>query len=56
MAATANDRMGSPWHAAKHHETCADLSKLLKMPDKVAQFYRAAGSSYIDAGRASTGV
>lgn len=56
MAATANERMGSPWHAAKHLETCAELCKLLKWNETVAEMYRRAGACYVDAGKPATGA
>jgi hypothetical protein len=56
QAAQSQEKIGSPWHAAKHLETCSTISKDLGQLDKVADFSRQAGSLYALAGRMAAGV
>lgn len=54
-AAQAQEKLGSPWHAAKHMETCGTISKELGAWPKVTEFYRAASELYVEAGRTAEG-
>jgi hypothetical protein len=56
QAAQSQEKIGSPWHAAKHLETCSSISKDLGQFDKVADFSRQAGGLYALAGRMAAGV
>lgn len=54
-ASQAQEKIGSAWHAAKHLETCGDISKSLNELPEVAQFYKRAALLYVEAGRGPTG-
>ena len=54
-AAQAQQKVGSPWHAAKHLEICADLSKQLANWEDVAKFYRFSADLYKEGGKSTTG-
>lgn len=56
QAAQSQEKVGSPWHAAKHLETCAAISKDLGQLDRVADYSRQAGSLYALAGRMAAGA
>jgi tetratricopeptide (TPR) repeat protein len=56
QAAQSQEKIGSPWHAAKHLETCAAISKDLGQLDRVADYSRQAGSLYALAGRMAAGA
>lgn len=56
QAAQSQEKIGSPWHAAKHLETCSNISKDLGQLDKVADFSRQAGALYASAGRMAAGA
>eukprot|EP00879_Flechtneria_rotunda_P005030 GHRR01005306.1.p1 GENE.GHRR01005306.1~~GHRR01005306.1.p1 ORF type:complete len:315 (+),score=87.96 GHRR01005306.1:217-1161(+) len=53
QAAQSQEKIGSVWHAAKHLETCGQISKDLGQLDKMADFIRQAGSFFAQAGRLS---
>jgi hypothetical protein len=55
-SATAQEKQGSQWHAAKHMEICGEICKNLQRWEDVANFYQRAAQLYQDAGRASTGA
>lgn len=55
-AANAQNRIGSPWHAAKHMEAAAELCKLQKMFEKMAEYYKSAAEHYLQAGKSTTGA
>ena len=55
-AAAAQDKIGSPWHAAKHMEAAADICKQQKMWDRVGEFYKNAAEYYLSAGKGTTGA
>eukprot|EP00879_Flechtneria_rotunda_P010828 GHRR01011317.1.p1 GENE.GHRR01011317.1~~GHRR01011317.1.p1 ORF type:complete len:180 (+),score=44.44 GHRR01011317.1:217-756(+) len=56
QAAQSQEKIGSVWHAAKHLETCGQISKDLGQLDKMADFIRQAGSFFAQAGRLSAGM
>mmetsp|Transcript_17378 Transcript_17378/g.29773 ORF Transcript_17378/g.29773 Transcript_17378/m.29773 type:complete len:336 (+) Transcript_17378:26-1033(+) len=56
QAANAQNRILSPWHAAKHMESAAELCKQQKMWEKVAEYYKNAAEYYITAGKFTTGA
>jgi hypothetical protein len=56
QAAQSQEKIGSPWHAAKHLETCSTISKDLGQLERVADFSRQAGSLYAQAGRMAAGA
>jgi hypothetical protein len=55
-ASTAQERMGSPWHAAKHLETCGDLAKQLEQWEEVALYFKRASQLYLEGGKGPTGT
>jgi hypothetical protein len=55
-AATAQEKQGSQWHAAKHMETAGEICKQLQQWQQLGDFYQRAAQLYQDAGRASTGA
>lgn len=55
-AAQSQERIGSGWHAAKHLETAAQLSRDLGEWPAVAEFARQAGQQYAQAGRPLAGA
>ena len=54
-AATAQEKIGSSWHAAKHMESAAELAKQHKRWEKVMECYKTAAEFYITAGKATAG-
>lgn len=54
-AAASQEKIGSVWHAAKHLETCANISKDLNQLDKFAEFVRQSAHYFAEAGRVSAG-
>mmetsp|Transcript_14044 Transcript_14044/g.24630 ORF Transcript_14044/g.24630 Transcript_14044/m.24630 type:complete len:324 (-) Transcript_14044:140-1111(-) len=53
-AATGQEKQGSPWHAAKNYEVCADLCKKAKNPDGMVRYFGMAGDSYLEAAKPTT--
>ncbi len=49
------EKLESPWHAAKHYETCGEICKKSGDWERVAVFFRRASDSYREAGKGSTG-
>jgi hypothetical protein len=54
-AAQSQEKIGSIFHAAKHLETCANISKELSQHDKMADFIRQSANYFSTAGRISAG-
>jgi hypothetical protein len=54
-AAQSQDKLGSGWHAAKHLETAAQLSRDLLQWGAAADFARQAAAAYAQAGRPTAG-
>ncbi len=55
-ASQSQEKLNSPWHAARHLETCGTLSKDMEQWPAVAEHFRGAANLYAEAGRASTGT
>lgn len=55
-AAMAQEKLGSPYHSAKHMETCGDLCKQMSNSPGIAMFYKRAAELYREGGRCSTGA
>lgn len=56
LAAVAQERQGSSWHAAKDMEACSDLCKQTGQVDKVSTYVRNAAAQYAQSGKPITGV
>jgi hypothetical protein len=55
-SATAQEKQGSHWHAAKHMETAGEICRQLQEWEKLGMYYQRAAQLYQEAGRASTGA
>mmetsp|Transcript_20692 Transcript_20692/g.39324 ORF Transcript_20692/g.39324 Transcript_20692/m.39324 type:complete len:320 (+) Transcript_20692:17-976(+) len=56
-AALAQEKLGSPWHAAKHLETAALVAKEMKGGAvEIEMFFKRACALYMEAGRSQTGA
>jgi hypothetical protein len=54
-AATAQDKIGSSWHAAKHLESAADLCRQHKLWERVKDYSKQAADLYINSGKGTIG-
>lgn len=54
-AASAEERLGSQWHAAKHYEIAAELSIKMENYKEAARFYKASANLFVEAGKHTTG-
>lgn len=54
-AATAQEKIGSTWHAAKHMESAAELAKRHKRWEKVVECYKVAAEFYLQSGKHTQG-
>ncbi|GFH26279.1 gamma-soluble NSF attachment protein, partial [Haematococcus lacustris] len=52
-ASTAQEKLQSPFHAAKHMEAAAETARLSKSWDKVFEYTKSAAELYINANRAT---
>ncbi|EFJ44524.1 hypothetical protein VOLCADRAFT_95241 [Volvox carteri f. nagariensis] len=53
-AAHAQERLGSQWHAAKHYEVIADLSRQQNRPKETAKYFKMAADYYLECGKPTT--
>lgn len=54
-SATSQEKQGSPFHAAKHFETCAELSHKQGKLEDCSKFVKMAADMYVDCGKSVTG-
>lgn len=55
-ASTAAEKNGSPWHAARNLEQCAELTKQSGDWAAVGSYFQQAAQLYVEAGKATTGA
>ncbi|KAG2489134.1 hypothetical protein HYH03_012360 [Edaphochlamys debaryana] len=55
-AAQAQEKLKSPWHAAKHYEALAELSRTAEPPrmEDAARFYKMAGDLFVECNKPAT--